>query len=161
MKTAELTGALLDYWVARVEPKGGGMRWEQQDRNWIGFGTIGSSPEFACWIVTDATSLHDLAALSAAHPSARFYSPSTNWAQGGPIIEHEMIELIHDRDWREDGEFGRVWQGHDAGSGYWDGDTALIAAMRAYVASKFGDEVSDDDSATRAAAQGENNADQA
>lgn len=142
MKTSELKGADLDYWVARTDPKRDGIRWEKQGPNWIGFGRIGSSPEFACWIIADASTLQDRAALRDMHLSARFYEPSKEWAQGGPIIESEMIELSHDRDWREDGEFGRVWQGNHAGYGYMDGDTALIAAMRAFVASKFGAEVS-------------------
>ena len=44
------------------------------------------------------------------------YSPSTNWAQGGPIIEREMIDLMYVAK-------------------------PLIAAMRCYVASKLGEEV--------------------
>ena len=57
---------------------------------------------------------------------------STDWAQGGAIIERERICLI------------------DQGGDYWQaicgwkemfGDTPLIAAMRCYVASKLGDEV--------------------
>lgn len=61
---------------------------------------------------------------------------STDWSQGGPIIEREWIELIHD---------GNTWQaigrgfGEDAPMGY--GPTPLIAAVRCFVASKLGDEV--------------------
>jgi len=61
------------------------------------------------------------------------YSPSTDWAQGDPIIERECIALkayatepVH---W-EAGTFGSF-----------KGATPLIAAMRCLVASKFGDEV--------------------
>jgi hypothetical protein len=53
MKTSELTGAALDWAVAKCE--GVLMRWER--------------------------STHDEAPLE--------YSPSTDWAQGGPIIERE------------------------------------------------------------------------
>ena len=61
-----------------------------------------------------------------------FWFPSTDWAQGGPIIERERICLI------------------DQGGDYWQalwgwkeafGPTPLIAAMRCFVASKLGDEV--------------------
>lgn len=63
------------------------------------------------------------------------FAPSTNWAQGGRIIEREGIELaMHADQWRA------VWHGED-GSIYQDGPTPLIAAMRCYVASKLGDEV--------------------
>ena len=57
---------------------------------------------------------------------------STDWAQGGPIIEREKIALYLN------GEDG--WTGEDG----WKtstGPTPLIAAMRCYVAIKFGDEV--------------------
>ena len=54
---------------------------------------------------------------------------STDWAQGGPIIEREKITL----DVFEDG----VW----VASEYKEGPTPLIAAMRCYVASKLGDDV--------------------
>jgi len=64
------------------------------------------------------------------------YSPSTNWAQGGPIIQREGICL-----WSE----GYDWEAKtQIGSGEWLtewAETPLIAAMRCYVASKLGDEV--------------------
>jgi hypothetical protein len=57
---------------------------------------------------------------------------STDWAQGGPIIEREKIELTHDGfEW-----WARIWADED-----YEGPTPLIAAMRCYVASKLGDEV--------------------
>ena len=62
------------------------------------------------------------------------YHPSTDWAQGGPIIEREEIRLTPplagETDWL-------------AACGNPDvaGPTPLIAAMRCYVASKLGDEV--------------------
>lgn len=68
----------------------------------------------------------------------REYSPSTNWAQGGPIIEREKLgvhpvyqgyEVIYWSAVREYGESRR------------NGPTPLIAAMRCYVASKLGTEV--------------------
>ena len=65
---------------------------------------------------------------------------STNWAQGGPIIEREGIATSpHDTlGWAS-------FQSHTAIDGviYKDyfGPTPLIAAMRCYVASKLGDTV--------------------
>ena len=64
------------------------------------------------------------------------YRPSTDWAQGGPIIEREGITLRSCID-------GAAW---DAELAYEEtilapGPTPLIAAMRCYVASKLGDEV--------------------
>ena len=58
---------------------------------------------------------------------------STNWAQGGPIIEREGIQLAR---------LGDVWEAWvDADGVFCQGSTPLIAAMRCYVASVMGDEV--------------------
>lgn len=70
------------------------------------------------------------------------YSPSTNWKQGGPIIEREGIEI-------RKGNPLFFPKGNERGDYYeplWlaakmHGQTQLIAAMRCYVASKLGDEV--------------------
>lgn len=60
------------------------------------------------------------------------YSPSTDWADGGPIIERERIRL----------DPRGVWvAGHDSSNDEYTGPTPLIAAMRCFVASKLGDEV--------------------
>lgn len=79
---------------------------------------------------------------------------STDWSQGGPIIEREKIVLYiyttsgggssyrgwsankHERQYDE--ESGEYIKGSDF---FMIGDTPLIAAMRCYVASKLGNEV--------------------
>jgi hypothetical protein len=87
-----------------------------------------------------------------------WYHPSTNWAQGGPIIEREGIGILFDggsacrkASWfatPDDQSISTSYEGEcfdpafmvseDAGV---YGPTPLIAAMRCYVASKLGDEV--------------------
>jgi hypothetical protein len=68
------------------------------------------------------------------------YSPSTDWSQGGPIIEREDIGLR--RGYSDDGGFdGWVAQVWTQNTVFEDGPTPLIAAMRCYVASKLGDEI--------------------
>jgi hypothetical protein len=64
---------------------------------------------------------------------------ATDWAQGGPIIEREGLQLRK----RNDHHFPKpFWQ-----AGQWSditltpGPTPLIAAMRCYVASKLGADV--------------------
>lgn len=72
------------------------------------------------------------------------YDPSEDWALAGPIIERERITL--ETRWNHEGSdsvFIAEWSafvGHDAQHDI-DGPTPIIAAMRAYVASKFGAEV--------------------
>lgn len=59
---------------------------------------------------------------------------STDWVQGGPIIEREYIQLTIDLGWiatRKEGP--AVSEEH--------GPTPLIAAMRCFVASHLGDEI--------------------
>ena len=69
------------------------------------------------------------------------YHPSTNWAQGGPIIERERIAVEFVRRDEVDSAL-LVWSANKYGTGYdEEGFTPLIAAMRCYVASKLGDEV--------------------
>lgn len=72
---------------------------------------------------------------------------STNWAQGGPIIEREKIRVSPN--------MGKTWSAqirhetdhplvaHKVLDGWTNksGPTPLIAAMRCYVASKMGNEV--------------------
>lgn len=63
---------------------------------------------------------------------------STNWAQGGPIIEREKITITGEGfPWWE---CQKGWYAH-IGDLYTWGDTPLEAAMRCYVASKLGREV--------------------
>ena len=65
------------------------------------------------------------------------FSPSTNWSQGGPIIEREGISVARRGD-HSFSPWGAVLQDFEFDE---DGPTPLIAAMRCYVASKLGDEV--------------------
>ena len=68
------------------------------------------------------------------------YTPSTNWSQGGPIIEREHIGL----DYYPDGGHpdGGAWGATTCeGTVHCLGPTPLIAAMRCFVASRLGDEV--------------------
>lgn len=64
------------------------------------------------------------------------FKPSTNWAQGGPIIEREKLEFrkvgIH--TWLAETQCGHNDQSET-------GPTPLIAAMRCFVASKLGDTI--------------------
>jgi hypothetical protein len=67
---------------------------------------------------------------------------STDWAQGGPIIEREGIEIrkgnpLYFPTGNDNGDhYESLWL-----AGKQHGPTPLIAAMRCFVASKLGDEV--------------------
>jgi len=118
MKTSELTGAALDWVVARLESQ--------------------ASPAG----MDSAEILLYRSTANNAFMYKRWAIPySTNWAQGGPIIEREAHNLFKHNggtDWccacnvRREGYTAIITA---------DGPTPLIAAMRCYVASKLGDEV--------------------
>ena len=65
------------------------------------------------------------------------FCPSTDWAQGGPIIEREIADIERFSD--------ALWEAtaytKNAQDIVQSGPTPLIAAMRCYVASKLGDEI--------------------
>lgn len=65
-------------------------------------------------------------------------SPSTNWDQGGPIIEREKIET---RYISPENGYKAYWQSQNLFTDIYGyvGHTVLISAMRCHVAGKFGD----------------------
>jgi hypothetical protein len=95
MKTNELSGAALDWAVAKCEGHGIGVL----DDPW--------------------------------------FAPSTNWKQGGAIIEREGISVCPD----EIAPWCAFFDHGTAEYAFYTGETPLIAAMRCFVASKLGDEV--------------------
>ena len=109
MKTSELTGHALNWAVAMCEG--------YTDLHKIA-GRMPHEPQLGIWPPRKEYGVMDLWELSY----------STDWAQGGPIIEREGIALLP------------TWTAERPGFSA-DGPTPLIAAMRCYVASKLGDEV--------------------
>lgn len=76
--------------------------------------------------------------------SGTAYNPSSNWAFGGPIIDREDISLMKLSESPANPKFAAnftIWWHSQQLETPHVGPTKLIAAMRAYVASKFGDEV--------------------
>ncbi len=72
----------------------------------------------------------------------QWFHPSTDWAQGGPIIER--IRGLYVKHWVES-SYDTRYEVHIHNSeedciGF--GESLLIAAMRCYIASKLGDNVS-------------------
>ena len=83
------------------------------------------------WAVAKCEGIQD-SEFVRTHMDAWLYS--TDWSQGGPIIEREKIGVWWDGVWHAKYDGCRPDQVQDA-------YTPLIAAMRCYVASKLGDEV--------------------
>jgi len=107
MKTAELTGAALDWAVAKCED------------------------------ILDIYFDEESGTNLLSQMETVYFKPSTDWEQGGKIIERECITVEHAGVW-----IGRCWKDSDGDEQIEiEGATPLIAAMRCYVASKLGDEV--------------------
>jgi hypothetical protein len=104
MKTAELTGPALDWAVAKCE---------------------------GAYTPSVGT---DIDGTKRVNYGGMYPEWSTDWAQGGPIIEREGIHTGQGMD--------GLWYANKGISKHHQfGRTPLIAAMRCYVASKLGDEV--------------------
>jgi hypothetical protein len=100
VKTSKLTGAALDWAVAKCE----------------------GAPEYLLdkpWRASELLEHY-----------------STDWSQGGPIIEREGIRIVQVAST----VWGAVYSSGDIGREHF-ATTPLIAAMRCYVASKFGEAV--------------------
>ena len=113
IKVSEATGTTLDWLVAKCE--GATDEWRSD------------GPFFWHGVPCIRDDGHDVD-----------FRPSTDWAEGGPIIEREHISLESPSTL-----LTAFWQadiGHAHKFTQWD-HKPLLAAMRCYVASKLGDEV--------------------
>ena len=70
---------------------------------------------------------------------SRPYTPSTDWSQGGPIIEREGINLFLRKG--AVARAGTPWLAYTYDQLEAEGPTPLVAAMRCYCASKLGDNI--------------------
>lgn len=115
MRADQLAGAKLDLWVSRA---------------------LGG--EF--YVPKSATDPRFIETIEERKRTKDFH-PSTDWRQGGPIIEREKIFLVPNPDgWAACASFDTFSAG--SAEHLWQyGPTVLIAAMRSFVASKFGMEL--------------------
>jgi hypothetical protein len=129
MKTSELTGAALDWAVAKAE----GLL---EPKEFFGKMVAPVVLDMEYW--SDGEPMVRLNPCPDVYYRAE-YDPSTDWKHGGPIIEEEGIFVRPKttggwRCWIYDGKGeGIKFDQHGA--------TPLVAAMRCYVASKLGDEI--------------------
>ena len=113
MKVDQLTGAALDWAVAKCE----GYTCLHKTE-----GRMPHEPQLVMWPPRKAYGLVDLWELGY----------STDWAQGGAIIEREGLTITHQQN---------QWAAQTDDDLFAFGPTPLIAAMRCYIASKLGGSV--------------------
>lgn len=108
MKTSELIGPALDWAVAKCR----------------GFDGLDEDQ----WLMRDGISDMPLSE----------YNPSTEWSQGGTIIEKECIQIscLHTTGYTPD-----KWEARHPYRYLGVGPTPLIAAMRCFVAFRLGGEI--------------------
>lgn len=78
--------------------------------------------------------------IGALEAEPEYWHPSTDWADGGPIIELAAIAFLPGPATSPTPPF-ITWRAMVVGGPRMDGPTHLIAGMRAFVAAKFGDEI--------------------
>lgn len=126
IKTKDLTGIELDWAVAAIifeEEPLIGYDGRKRCLGWIDFDSLDYDSVYSEYLEF--------------HPFQKQFNPSTDWVDGGPIIEKEKIGLTNEgADW---------WRADLATTpakhffGY--GPTPLIAAMRCFCSANLGDEV--------------------
>ena len=126
IKVSEAIGPVLDWLVAKCEGAFDLQRRECfHNRPWFFYMRDDDEPDIV------------------RHTYLNEYEPSTDWAQGGQIIEREEIGVKRNAPCSD----GRQWEASPsitakgAGGRWGYGPTPLIAAMRCYVASRMGNEV--------------------
>ena len=110
VKTSDLIDEALDWAVAMCE----------------GYDCQFDDEVTGPWLIPQEGYLHDEKPLTR-------YIPSTDWSQGGPIIDREKLDMYYQHDLQ--------WVAAPQRGIEYIGPTPLIAAMRCYVASKIGDTV--------------------
>ena len=121
MKTSELTGAALDWAVAKCE-------------GWTLVHDRAGDEAKLRFERTDSTGIFRKERWGLAY--------STAWAQGGPIIERERLGVCyyHETDGWEVPNWA-AWRTDIDDRVQIMGETALIAAMRCFCSAKLGDEI--------------------
>jgi hypothetical protein len=131
IKTNELKGAALDWAVAKSK---GITLYRSKEGGWM---------------------TADYGQFNPRH-GAPWWNPSTNWGQGGPIIEREKIDLTAHLDYWE----AKLWANREVLNGMtlaiatatlrskrvsnsirMNDPMPLVAAMQCFVSSKLGDEI--------------------
>ena len=105
IKVTEATNIQIDWLVSTLT----NPEWDYEDRAYNTFD----------WVDTGDTNDEQ-------------YSPSTEWSQGGPIIEREKITISDSLE---------SWAAGYNGTLRYFGPTPLIAAMRCFCCSKLGETV--------------------
>ena len=133
IKTSELKGAALDWAVAKCE----GLAIHKD-------AVLNGVIKRGVWLSGLNIDPNNWTQLA-------MFNPSTDWSQGGPIIEREDISFrkYHRPDSEAHGKYyarvcresGTMVSWHKTTGHQMTGPSPLIAAMRCYVASKLGDAV--------------------
>lgn len=139
MKTSELTGAHLDYWVARAE----GIPAEQLEIREV------QRPDPRTPNTICVRNVWDVAGLGGRCVERIDYS--TNWARAGRLLEKYEFSIYR---WKDDTDFWAVEPPPPGGKSHYIDcyaddfveeacETPLIAICRAVVRAAFGGEVED------------------
>lgn len=128
VRVSNLAGAALDWAVSKAAD----VRMFEMgpDGNWPGNFAVTQATQVEPAVIRDLMGRLWFEASLRSVP----WSPSTDWSQGGPLIDKYEVSIIS----QEPGAQPCAWTDRTAP---WHGDTNLIAACRAIVAAKAGETV--------------------
>lgn len=134
IEISKLEGAALDWAVAQVDSMCLGLDWKQTAvvLTWVGFGVIDSF-QTPCAFLSNGVCMSEKMRMR--RRGVDPYSPSTDWSQGGRLIESMRVTV----------EFAMAGKGlwhayvlsDEENAGFY-GSTPLTAACRAIVAAASG-----------------------
>lgn len=127
VKTADLIGPALDWALAKADGADP-ILWDVCCGNGVSNGNPSEPPECCCNPLVDVS------------VGGHKWAPSTDWAQGGPLIEKFQIGLL-----QPSASMCGEWHAstlHPDFTDYTHKTSPLIAACRAIVAANLGDVVS-------------------
>lgn len=140
-KTQELSGMMLDRACAMFDPFVDELRWEFKDDHFVGFAAPDQDgDEEIVMVICDSVGIQPAVRILAGYKlyaASAQYSPSTNWAQGGRILERTEFRINSNAS----GSDALIFDVIGGGAGYSPGQRPLISAMRAYVGSKTGETI--------------------
>lgn len=145
MKTSELTGAALDWAVAKAAGHTIGIVFGRGACRYPGVHArnyAGGTDSMPFVLASTLKEARDADYPGVFFSGTRYWTPSTNWSQGGPIIEREHIGVCYYREadgWEVPN--WAAWRTDTDDRVQFMGETALIAAMRCFCSAKLGDEI--------------------
>lgn len=132
--TAELTGVWLNLATGHTDTRCAGLSWTPIDGVWCGIDPKATSTQERVCVYLCENNWMQRMALQKKHPFASWYNPSSDYAQGMPIVEYMMRQGMR-VECASETTFTAYWPGKDVRA---TGGSLMVAALRLRAMSSFG-----------------------